>query len=205
MRRKCFVRRGLLLPFCAVIALVLPTIAGAEAVQGKVFNKDQQPVPNVFVYVVQNVMDADKSFVTRVDGTYLIENVSPGSYDLHFAKDGYEYRLVKGVVVQEGQTTTVDIGDLAVEAKITGKVVNSVTSTGIPDILVTADNGAGLPLVALTDANGAYELNRLPAGTFSITAFELGFSFSPLENIKVSAGDTLSGLDLRPVPWNGLR
>lgn len=206
MRKKCFLRRGSSLLSCVAIALVLPAIAGAEAVQGKVLNKAHRPVPDVFVYLVQNDVDADKSVATRLDGTYLIENVSPDFYDLHFSKAGYEYRLVKGVVVQVGETTTVDIGDLAGEAKITGKVVNALTSAGVPGVAVIPDNGAGLPLVALTDANGVYELNRLPAGTFTITAFEPCFSFSPLKNIEVVAGGHSVWLRSDyPAPRNRLR
>src|SRR6185295_14221544 len=72
-------------------------------------------------------------------------------------------------------------------------------------VQLRSDDYSGLLPSAITGEDGQYELTRLPAGTFTVSASRAGFitveygqrrAFGPGEAIELGAGDTRAGVDL---------
>ena len=55
--------------------------------------------------VTINVQGTTRSAVTAVDGSYIINNIAPGTYTVTAGKPGYTFGSVSNVVVTEGNTT----------------------------------------------------------------------------------------------------
>src|SRR3990172_9997203 len=65
---------------------------------------NKQALPGATVQVVGTKLGA----ITRPDGSYVILNIPPGSYDLKFSFVGYQEVLVTGIKVSADLTTTMD-------------------------------------------------------------------------------------------------
>ncbi len=111
-------------------------IAGTTGkIAGKVTDAETgEPLPSVNVIIEGTSMGA----VTNIDGSYVILNVPPGSYNVRFSMVGYEKTLVEGVRVEIDLTSTVNtqlhtsavtVGEVVVTAQhpvVTKDVSNSV-------------------------------------------------------------------------------
>ncbi len=139
------IRRGALasLVLLATILIPLPVAAqggGAGAVRGVVIDADfAVPLARVGVSVVE----IGVTVATSPDGTFVIENVAPGTYTLTFAKDGYERVVRSGVVVTPGRLADVRV-ELATEIVemdefvVTGEDFLAGTELELLDIRQTA-------------------------------------------------------------------
>ncbi len=77
----------------------------------------------------------------------------------------------------------------AVAAQETGQIEGQVTGDnghGLSGVVVVVQ---GADLVAITDANGAYRIANVPAGTYTLT-FTSNDNADLQENVKVTAGET---------------
>ncbi|PAP75872.1 TonB-dependent receptor [Rubrivirga marina] len=89
-----------------VLALVLASGVHAQTgkIGGTIADSDGVPIPGVNVLVVGSTLGASSD----LDGTYVILNVPPGTYDLRASFIGYQTVLQEGVVVNNDRTTEVD-------------------------------------------------------------------------------------------------
>jgi outer membrane receptor protein involved in Fe transport len=122
---------------------------------GKVVDQDSQPVPGANVVLVGTSIGG----VASLDGIFSILNVPVGVYEVRIGAVGYQARLVKGVTVSAGQTTTlnVTINEAIIE---TGEVV-TVAERPLVDTRMTSamailskDDIAALPVQSLDDVVG---------------------------------------------------
>lgn len=81
--------------------------------RGRVTDADfQAPVAGVTVKVAEN----DRTATTDGEGQYVLQEMTPGTYTLVFARDGYTRRVVPDVVVEPGRMRDLDVrmtGDFA--------------------------------------------------------------------------------------------
>ena len=101
--------------------LVGAPAAGAQTtgkIAGRVVDADQQPIPGATVLVVE----PGRGATTDAEGYYTILNVGAGTYTVRVSFLGYGTRVIEGVDVNVGQTSTVN-ATLADETAQIGEVV----------------------------------------------------------------------------------
>ena len=131
---------------------------------------------------------------TAYDGSYSVDWLSPGSYDIAVSaygfNDGSDSAYVSG-----GSTTYDNIGlDETVSQGASGSIAGTITdySTGytISGATVTAyQNGFSIESVG-TDDNGFYDLSGLAPGTYDIIVTADGYSDQEVDGETVYASQT---------------
>ncbi len=154
--------------------------------------------------------DDDNGSSSSADGTFLIEDVPPGTWSVTVEADGYERARVSGVAVREGETTP----DVQVKASrgrvLAGRTIDALTGRPVPGVSVTGTNASGAgpggaaATFALTDADGRFDLAGLSVGTYRLQtqhpdyaeASEIVDVEQPATNteIRLSSGGALAGL-----------
>ncbi|RFM26157.1 TonB-dependent siderophore receptor [Deminuibacter soli] len=86
-------------------------------IKGKVLTADDKPAAAVSV----NIQGSKKATLTEEDGSFSIDNVKPGDYQLEVSLVGYESSIVP-VTVTEGKTASVSI-----MLKVSGQQLQDVT------------------------------------------------------------------------------
>ncbi|MCY3808805.1 MAG: carboxypeptidase regulatory-like domain-containing protein [Gemmatimonadetes bacterium] len=131
--------------------------------------------------------DETLAALTDAEGTYSLDRLHAGEYTITvsgFDADEYEFD-------SPSQTIMVELGEVAevdfpgVKLRTVG-IYGTVAAEGEPlaDVTVTVSGGrADETVTALTDAAGAFSLDRLHAGdyTVAISGYERGFEFDPAE------------------------
>ncbi len=127
---------------------------------------------------------------TDDSGNFLLLGLPPGTYDLSIVPDpeaGYATASVEGVTVTEGQNT--DVGEIVLE--LLGSISGTVSPGTFPSEIV-ADNGSGDQFTVSTDETGAFSIEGVPAGTYSLAVTPeegSGYMDALLENVVVLAGE----------------
>jgi outer membrane receptor protein involved in Fe transport len=86
---------------------------------------DKQPLPGATVQVVGTNLGT----YTKVNGSYVILNVPPGTYDLKFSFVGYQEILVKGIEISADVTTTMDAKMKATAVELPTEIVRATKPT----------------------------------------------------------------------------
>src|SRR5512135_492222 len=119
---------------------------------GRVVDQINQPVPGANVVLVGTTTGA----VADPSGTFTVLNVPVGVYEVRAGAVGYQTRLVKGVTISAGQTTTLTI--TMSESMIEASEVVTVVERPLVDTRMTStmailskDDIASLPVQSLND------------------------------------------------------
>lgn len=112
-----------LLNLCVLFLLATATHAQntTGSVKGIVTTSDNKPAP----YVSVLLKGTKKGAMTAEDGSFLVKNIAPGSYDLQISLQGYE-PLVRTVVIEAGKTAGVSL-QLTISQQQLDEVVVSMT------------------------------------------------------------------------------
>lgn len=137
---------------------------------------------------------------TRVDGTFELDGICPGLYDVvaigRVGTDELRSR-VRFVQLSAGQTALLPDLVLARPSRVLGTALlqGRQNSAGVTAQLV------GTGRSALTDANGSYAINNVEEGTYAINFTAAGFIEVTVNNVVVPAESTVnvSPVTLRPV------
>ncbi|MGE5345330.1 MAG: carboxypeptidase regulatory-like domain-containing protein, partial [Acidithiobacillales bacterium] len=157
----------------------------------------------------------EKHEVSSDDGTFVLEDVPPGTWSVVVEAKGYQPARAGNVVVEEGGTAK------GVEVKVSrgghlgGRVVDALSGQPVPGATVTSGGTgpAGGPLAAIadeigdqltTDADGTFVLDGIAPGKVLITVthpdytdahqtVDVGEGSSTAE-IRMTAGGDLGGL-----------
>ncbi|HXV77534.1 MAG TPA: carboxypeptidase regulatory-like domain-containing protein, partial [Candidatus Polarisedimenticolaceae bacterium] len=104
---------------CAIAAILVSSspvraqTGSAGGVRGDVVDADfSAPVAGARVTLVGTTLSA----TTEPDGRFVIQNVPPGEYTLTIAKEGFERRVVSGVIVTSGSLA--DLGTVELDVEI---------------------------------------------------------------------------------------
>lgn len=122
---------------------------------GKVTDQNGQPVLGANVVLQGTPLGA----VADLDGVFNVLNVPVGMYEVRFGAVGYQARLVKGVKINAGQTTTLNV--TISETVIETEEVVTVVERPLVDTRMTSamailskDDIEALPVQSLSDVVG---------------------------------------------------
>ncbi|MBE2213613.1 MAG: carboxypeptidase regulatory-like domain-containing protein, partial [Opitutaceae bacterium] len=169
------------------------SLAGAVARQDT-----QAPIAGAAVFVA-GVPGA----FARTDeaGAYRIETVPTGTQTLRVVAPGFATALATDVVIVGGAETTRNVS-LAPGATVTGVVTvgggAGEGGTAVAGATVELTDGTQVLMSAQSDATGRYTLSDLPAGAFTLQAFNdlRGAASAPVD--VVLATQTVANLELVP-------
>jgi ELWxxDGT repeat protein len=136
---------------------------------------------------------------TDSSGAYSFTDLPAATYTLTAHKAGYSFTGPLTAEVTTADLTGQDFTGTQVLFNITG----SVTVGGQPLVGALIDAGGGY--VATTGADGAYALELLPAGSYTLTPSKLGYTITPLTlsaavtTANVTGKDFTAAVDL-PAP-----
>ncbi len=160
-------------------------------VEGRVVDRDgNRPIREFSAWLVtpgRAQPGAPRSF-TADDGRFVLENVQPGTFDLHVSAPGYVNGTTSDVEVAEGKSASV-----SVTLDRGGKVVGRVTAGGRPvsgasvHLASSEDRGPRRSKVERTDAEGEYTLDGVAAGTQNVEFRKEGYKTTTV-NVSVTAG-----------------
>jgi hypothetical protein len=120
---------------------------------------------------------------TAADGSYTLDNVTPGEVLVTFSKSGYAM-VSRTQSVTGGATATLNVV-LGPPGTITGKVVNSATNEGIAAAIVTHSGGT-----VTTNVDGDYTIAGIASGSQTLVASANGYNSSPELIVSVPANGT---------------
>ncbi|RMD95036.1 MAG: hypothetical protein D6813_01100, partial [Calditrichaeota bacterium] len=164
------------------------TIAGRVVVD----DEDQTPIAGAIIIAVERNHVQPQITFTDSDGNYELTNLRAGRYFVFAWADGFigefyddakvfqDADLVK--VIANHVTDNIDFA-LTPEAStgiyaVSGRITSAETGEGVEGVMVQALLGDEIEVTTVTDENGNYVLDNLPAGTYTIAATGLGFQTS---------------------------
>jgi len=189
-----------------LMATVAPLYAQTDTgvVDGRVFDQQKAAMPGVTVTALNVATGATRSAVSGPTGTYHIEALRAGVYDITAEISGFSTQLRKGVVVQVGSSVTADF------TMTVGNLSETVTVTGETPLVQTTRSDVGQviaqTMVENMPLNGRkfQDLSLLVPGTraanyYDPTKTEVGgISYGGLSgrsvNISVDGADNNDGV-----------
>jgi thermitase len=122
------------------------------------------------------VSDGSRIALTDGAGSYTIDSVPPGSYQVVASKAGYESSSLT-VTVLEGNTAAANLclTRIIVPGSITGSVTDAKDGSAISGAEVSDGSR-----IALTDALGTYTIGNVPAGSYPVVASKEGYETTSL-------------------------
>jgi hypothetical protein len=149
---------------------------------------------------------------TDSTGSYSIQGLTPGTYTLEFtacSAGNYAPDTITGVQVTAGQTTQNENASLGPGATISGTITDSSTNQPLNGACVQASpSGGGQGATAHTDGTGAYSIQALAPGTYTLLIWGCNagdYQATTVTGVQASAGQittenaalTPGGNDLR--------
>ena len=127
------------------------------------------------------------STTTDRNGKYIINNVTTGTYELIFSKDGYGSVTVKDVQIGKGEEKTLDSVSLEIAyTSVKGKITLE-EATDYSGTLITATNISNTELIysAITNSDGNFTLAKMYAGEYSIVVSRNNYLSATLPTVTV--------------------
>ena len=139
------------------------------------------------------------------DGSFVLDEISPGTWEVNVDAKGYQAGRVGGVVVESGQTKDGVLVKLSRGSGIRGRALDATTGRPLPDVRVTAETAGGqMRMLALdllnggggvpTDADGVFEIDGLSQGRYIVGAEHPDYSDAS-QMVEVKEG--LAAVELR--------
>jgi outer membrane receptor protein involved in Fe transport len=136
-------KRGLQVVAGVVVALALAAPGRVLAqtdtgtIDGRVFDESKAAIPGATITARNTATGLTRTTVSSASGTYRIESLPAGRYDVSIVLQGFSAPLHQGVEVQVGTATTVDF-----TMKV-GAVTETVTVTGETPLVQTTRSDVG--------------------------------------------------------------
>lgn len=154
---------------------------------------DGAPVPGALLTLSGQASDAGGIFLTDADGRYSRDDMPSGTYSLAAAAEGFADGRIASLTIAEGQFTSVDLSLASNRSALEGKVTADGAAVANATVAATA---YGVARSTVTGADGKYRLDKLPAGSYAVSANLAGYSADKAyEGKALAAAATLSGLD----------
>ncbi len=194
MTKKISIRFLALAVFCLLLGIgqvfAQSTVTGG--IRGTVTDPQRAIVPNATVTTTNVGTNSTETVTTDANGTFIINNLQPGTYNVAVNQSGFGDFTAQRVVVEVGQVTTVDATltvagtSATVEVTAEAPVINTnsndfatnINQTSINELPINGRRASNF--VILTPAT-------VPDGTFGLISFR-GIS-GLLNNSTVDGGD----------------
>ncbi len=129
---------------------------------------------------------------SAADGSFLMDNIDPGTYDISATADSYYPKTITGQIVISEQTTIVNFAlDEIPTGTISGTVIDTETLNPIENAEITVD---GTSYSAFTNSSGNYLIDNVSTGTYSVIASANGYYPKIIPN-QVVIGDQTTIVD----------
>lgn len=159
-----------------------------------------EPVANATIELVND--GETYTAVTSTDGTYAIEDVLPGTYNLTANADEYSEETAT-VTVSANETVTVDIAFAPPTGTISGTVIASDNGEPVANATVVGENSDGEVYEATTGENGTYSLTDISSGSYVVNIADAPPGYEIEEIVTVEPGEHVDGVDLKLDRTNG--
>ncbi len=144
------------------------------------------------------------AIITDIDGFYIIENVSPGSYSMSASKNGYQSASIS-VSVDSSMTAQADFVLLEIPpqeyGELEGKVFNAVNDQPVDEAVITitsTDENNITDRKMVTETSGAYSFISLIPGTYEVTAEKVDFVNKTITIEIVADSTSFAAINLIP-------
>lgn len=141
-----------------------------------------------------SIEELDLNTSTAIDGTYTFEGIKSGIYSVA-ANALYYEQVHKDVTVTVGDYVPLHFSLESLTGGISGTILHMDTEEPLENasVAVTIED---YTIVVDSDANGYYNITRVPPGTYSITVSLIGFNTTVIADITVVSGVTTEGVDV---------
>jgi large repetitive protein len=129
------------------------------------------------------------SAIVTANGSYTIDSVQPGTYNLVASATSHVAKTDAGIVVAAVALVRNFQLVRTPGIAITGRVADSTTGAALGGAIVRAIQGGVLMDSAIVATNGTYTLD-VPAGTYTLTANKTGYGTKTLTGVVVNAALT---------------
>jgi choice-of-anchor B domain-containing protein len=146
--------------------IVTPTYKRACYLEGTVIDSfTKQPLSNVVIKIQST--DLDKAAISNLKGEYYTGQVTNGTFQITYTKDGYMPKTVSAGLIN-GQITLKNV-ELVVlnRSKITGKITNLPVGK-LAKIFITDEKGVLPNYFASTDNMGNFTIDNITGGDYKI-------------------------------------
>lgn len=143
------------------------------------------PVKDAKVWV--SIPGGIKFSYTGDDGNYRITDLPAGIYNVTAEKDGYYSSYATGVAVISGKETS-NI-NFTLEGKLS--VLKGIVSNGTYPIVGVNIEILELKYTAVTDPYGAYRIENIPPGTYTVVATKQGYRSNATYGVVIQMGATM--------------
>lgn len=145
---------------------------------------NSQKMANVTVLLKSNHSNFEQKTETDELGIFKFNNIQKGEYAIIFEKDGFGM-VKKNLIVTPDQTTEIITDIVSDTGSMSGKVLDE---KGIPlaNVIIQLDKTKK----SISDKDGKYSFNNIPAGTQTLTIYKKN------KEIKKLEVDIISGSDL---------
>lgn len=136
---------------------------------GQVRSARGEPLGGVLLTLVDIQGNVAASTSTSADGTYRVAGLTEGTYTLTAAAAGSQ-PTAETIAVDAAAAVEHDV-ELGTRTRLGGTVRSARTGRPVEDAIVTVlDGNGGVAATAITGADGLYEFENLPAGTYTLAA-----------------------------------
>ncbi|MCF6336542.1 MAG: carboxypeptidase regulatory-like domain-containing protein [Gammaproteobacteria bacterium] len=145
----------------------------------------QEALRYVSVRIVGDNSDVDIS--TSYDGSFQVDDLSPGVYQLSFEKGGYVSRTYSALVTSGGivDMQTIELSLAITKVMIFGQLLDEQSNEPIADANVSI---VGTAISTQSDTEGKYSIEGLEPGTKTLTFSATGYSSQSLISSFVQGG-----------------
>jgi hypothetical protein len=163
-------------------------LGGGGAIAGSVLDESGTPVPSYLLAIESFLASGDSSApppmgrpnrISDPAGQFLLERLPPGRYVLTASADGRPPARSSSIEVEPARTTHHVRITLARGATLSGTILDGETRQPIAGARVVLDavtsTGANAIDGATSDASGAYSLQGVPPGPFSVRVARDGY------------------------------
>jgi len=134
-----------------------------------------------------NIVRASASSVS--DGTYSINGLAPGTYDVRTSAAGFGSLVSTGRVVTVGTPTTVNAA-LPSPGSDSGTVTSSNGSAAISGAQVAALQNNVVVSTATADSSGNFNIANLGPGSYVMQASAQGYTTQTVTNVAITSAAT---------------
>ncbi|SFS43689.1 carboxypeptidase regulatory-like domain-containing protein [Marininema halotolerans] len=173
------------------------------AISGRIINEQGNPITgnNLQVRLFDNHNQLLRAIVAQSNGTFLFDNLRPDSYLINITVTGFVQNTASAIVVRN-MTTPLTISLQKQPSTLTGQVVNRVTGQSISGSQLSLYNSNDNIVLAETvsGGDGRFLFNRLPEGSFNLTAAASGFGEGSIGVVLNIGETTQTDISLIPNP-----
>jgi hypothetical protein len=165
-------------------------VTEAGTISGRVVNSAGAPLPGLLVTAIgdDNISHLAE---TAADGTYVIDSLPAGNYEVDAGGDTLSESTISNVAVSSGgRTGNVNLL-LQDTATISGTVLGPDGPISGATVSAATDDGIGSSTT--TDDSGHYTVTGLSTGIYVLTASAPDLATSEISSLNLAAGTSLNG------------